>query len=344
MASISFVDKDRQWFTSTVGLPATETPRGLAFCAYAVNSPELFSIEDARADSRFRDNPLVGGHPFVRFYAGMPLLAPGGLAIGALCVFDTVPRRLTAEQAKTLAVLADNCMRVLNLRRNLGAAVFAKAVDMTSEGVTISPSSSNGASIIYANQSFLRFTGYLYQEAIGQPCTFPTGDHCPNVPRAVEQAAAKGQMTTAECHFRKKTGEMVWDRVSFIPYVDEHCNLVYMVAIHHDVTREKEAELQLQQLHVMRTTLATIDHVVKNFMNAAQLYSFQVASGNPVDARMQNAFDAALGNTRTQLAAIHGMSAFKDRRTPFGISVLDPEADTEALLAPASSYLSPGSN
>jgi PAS domain S-box-containing protein len=329
MASLSFVDKDRQWFKSRVGISAKESSRDASFCAHAINGHELFVVEDASKDARFRDNPLVLGDPNLRFYAGMPLVTAGGLALGALCVLDTVPRRLTAEQARTLNALADSATRLLNLRRNLGVAVYAKAVDMTSDGVTISAASSTGTSIVYANESFLRFTGYQYHEAINQPCAFPAVNSCPEVARALEQASAKGQMTTAECRFRTKAGDLCWDRVSFVPYVDEKGKLVYMVAVHRDITLQKEAELQVQQLHAMRTTMATVDHVVKNFMNAAQLYSMQVASGKQIEPKTQQAFDAALENTRAQLAAIHGMPAFKDRRTPFGFSLLDhePHAD-----------------
>ncbi len=326
MASLSFVDKDRQWFKSSVGLTATETSRGLSFCAHAINGQELFVVEDATRDARFRDNPFVLGDPNVRFYAGMPLVAPGGLSLGTLCVVDFVPRRLSPDQARTLTVLADSTMRILNLRRNMGIAVFAKAVDMTTDGVAIADASSGpGAKIIYANESFLRFTGYQFHDAIDQPCTFPASPGHPVVSHAFEVAARKHQMTTVEYQFPKKGGGLLWDRVSFLPYVDENGQLVYVVAIHRDISYQKEAEAQTQQLHAMRTTMATVDHVIKNFMNAAQLYSMQIAAGKQMDPQTQGAFDAALENTRHQLAAIHRMPAFKDRPTPFGISMLDSE-------------------
>lgn len=74
-------------------------------------------VEDARADARFVDNALVTGSPFMRFYAGMPIVSRDGFALGALCVIDVVPRRLTAAQEAALRTLAEQTVARLELRR-----------------------------------------------------------------------------------------------------------------------------------------------------------------------------------------------------------------------------------
>ena len=69
IALISFVDEDRQWFKSNLGLGVSETHRDYAFCAHAINTPnELFVVPDSRKDERFSDNPLVTDAPSVIFY------------------------------------------------------------------------------------------------------------------------------------------------------------------------------------------------------------------------------------------------------------------------------------
>lgn len=113
IALVSLVDADRQWFASRVGLEATETPRCDAFCAHAILKPDVFVIEDARADARFSDNPLVVGAPNIRFYAGAPICAPDGQRIGTVCVIDSEPRTLNDSEIATLRDLADLVEREL---------------------------------------------------------------------------------------------------------------------------------------------------------------------------------------------------------------------------------------
>jgi PAS domain S-box-containing protein len=118
IALISLIDQDRQWFKSKVGLEVTETPRELAFCAHAINSPkDPFIVEDARLDARFKDNPIVQGEPNVVFYAGIPLVNQENFPLGTLCVIDDQPKKLTKEQLDGLNTLSKSVINLLEIRR-----------------------------------------------------------------------------------------------------------------------------------------------------------------------------------------------------------------------------------
>jgi signal transduction histidine kinase len=117
MALISLVDAERQWFKARYGLDAESTPRDVAFCAHAIRGGETMVVEDAQKDARFAENPLVLGAPFVRFYAGAPLLTPEGHRLGTLCAIDQKPRTLDSEQHALLEQLSQLVMDLFELRR-----------------------------------------------------------------------------------------------------------------------------------------------------------------------------------------------------------------------------------
>ena len=119
IALVSLVDKDRQWFKSTVGLEAPQTPREQAFCAHAIVDNQLLVVPDATHDPRFEGNPLVTGDPHIRFYAGAPLVTGSGHGLGTLCVIDRTPRELSSDQLASLQALSRQLMAQLELRHAL---------------------------------------------------------------------------------------------------------------------------------------------------------------------------------------------------------------------------------
>ena len=119
MALVSFVDKDRQWFAAERGVGLQETPIGQSVCAYAMHAGSIFTVDDLSQDARFRDNTLVTGAPYLRFYAGAPLRTEGGEPLGTICVLDTQsrPGGLNATQERALMALGRQVMAQLELRR-----------------------------------------------------------------------------------------------------------------------------------------------------------------------------------------------------------------------------------
>ena len=107
IALLTLVDAERQWFKSVFGLgEIRETPRDVAFCAFTILGHQPLIVPDAALDERFRDNPLVTGPPYIRFYAGAPLTTSDGFNLGDLCIADVVPRVFGARESTSLVRLA----------------------------------------------------------------------------------------------------------------------------------------------------------------------------------------------------------------------------------------------
>tara|TARA_R100000406_G_scaffold40631_1_gene27108 strand:+ start:796 stop:1302 length:507 start_codon:yes stop_codon:yes gene_type:complete len=120
IALMSLVDADRQWFKAKVGLDVDETPRSVAFCAYAIQGDDVMVVEDARDDERFSRNPLVLDDPSIRFYAGAPVTAEGGDKLGTICIIDRRPRHDFSEaDREALTKLAAEVSRMLGSAKEM---------------------------------------------------------------------------------------------------------------------------------------------------------------------------------------------------------------------------------
>jgi sigma-B regulation protein RsbU (phosphoserine phosphatase) len=114
-AYVAFIDKDRQWFKSRHGICVEETARDQSFCHYTIHRNEPFIIPDTHLHPISKNNPYVIGEPYVRFYAGVPLVGPGKQKIGTFCLVDIKPRAFTEEDVARLVAFAALIEREINL-------------------------------------------------------------------------------------------------------------------------------------------------------------------------------------------------------------------------------------
>ncbi len=117
VALVSLVDAERQWFKSHHGLPISETPRSISFCAHTILRDDAFIVEDAADHPLFRNNPLVLAGPELRFYAGVALTADDGQRLGTFCIADNKPRHFPDTDAIRLRRLAAIAADELELHR-----------------------------------------------------------------------------------------------------------------------------------------------------------------------------------------------------------------------------------
>ncbi len=133
IAAVTLIEEHRQHFLARRGIEATETPRDHAFCGYTILDSQPLIVNDASHDERFADNPLVTGNPHIRFYAGAPLITAEGHGLGALCVIDDRPRKLTQSQLTVLEALARQVVTLFEMKR-----VMSQLADALSRVRTLS--------------------------------------------------------------------------------------------------------------------------------------------------------------------------------------------------------------
>ncbi|AOC97200.1 Autoinducer 2 sensor kinase/phosphatase LuxQ [Flavobacterium anhuiense] len=115
IAHISFIDENRQWFKSEIGIGVSEVPREISFCQYTILDSKMTEINDTLLNDRFKDDPNVTGGFNIRFYAGVPLTTPDGYNIGTLCAIDHEAKVLNENQRNALSIVAKHVITSLEL-------------------------------------------------------------------------------------------------------------------------------------------------------------------------------------------------------------------------------------
>ena len=146
-ASVAVIGYRDAWITSAGELPAGTAPREDSFVHYTRQAEGLFEVPDAAADERFRECELVTGALGVRSYAGCALRTSTGEALGALAVYDTTARPLSAAQRSALLLLAEQAVAGIELRSRLSEFVLLAAGPASAAPASAAPASqTDGAS------------------------------------------------------------------------------------------------------------------------------------------------------------------------------------------------------
>jgi len=171
IACISLIDKDRQWFKSSFGCDVKEIPRRNSFCEYTILENSVFEIPDTLNDRRSSNHPIVVAEPYVRYYAGVPLVDEDGFVLGSLCLFDHIPHELTENQKDIFLNLAKEVVVHLVLKKKdheilLNASRFQELLNITRVSPEIHCILDFSGKILFVNDAVTRLLDYSVEEAM----------------------------------------------------------------------------------------------------------------------------------------------------------------------------------
>lgn len=119
LAACSVITLDRRWVKASRGMEHECAERRFSICDHAIRSNNLLLVRDLEKDKRFADNPLVTGKPFLRSYAGTPLVLKSGHRIGTVCLLDTRVRDYDQTQCEMLELFGSLVLAELDAKGGL---------------------------------------------------------------------------------------------------------------------------------------------------------------------------------------------------------------------------------
>jgi len=258
---ISLVDQHRQWFKAITGLSGvSEMPREVSFCAHVILDDDILEVKDASIDARFADNPIVVGHPNIRFYAGVPLRLTTGENVGSLCVIDSKPNKLSDHQRgilKHLAIAASKALENHKLREIEKEILQSKEALLKAANYTESILQNTkepiiafmlDGSISHWNSAAEKLFGYTAEEILGQNifCLSPNG-LSGNLADLVSLVTNHPEGLSYETQRLAKSGELIAISVSMAPLFNGAGSLIGATEIIHDIRVQNEAKIQLER-------------------------------------------------------------------------------------------------
>jgi len=161
---------------------------------------------------------------------------------------------------------------------------FAAAIRATRMAMIVTDATQADNPIIFANDAFLRLTGYSRDEVIGRNCRFLQGPETdPQAVKALRAAIAAGEDIAIDILNYRKDGSAFWNALYLSPVRNDAGQIVYFFGSQLDTTDKKTVEFRardhsdgLQQIVDARTQELTqaleqktallheVDHRVKN--------------------------------------------------------------------------------
>lgn len=349
-STVTFVDKDRQWFKSEAGFGTNETGRADGFCACAILRSETLIVEDTLLDPRFAANPFVLSGPKIRFYAGAPIVAANGHVLGTVCVFDERPRRLASSQIAALESLARQVQSLLEQRKTIsrleGTLVASQQTELRLRELAAIVDSSEDAilsktldGIITSwNPGACRVLGYAADEMIGQSILklIPEELHSDET-LIIGKIKAGERIEHFETIRMAKGGRRVQVALSVSPVKDADGRVIGASKILRDISSRKRVEeslLQGEKIAAAGRMASTIAHEVNNPLEAITnlLYLLRPMISDPTGLEYLSTAEGELA--RVSNIAKQTLGFYREHASASGISIAELVSNALTVYEP----------
>lgn len=251
VAFVAFLDADRQWFKSTVGLDQTESSLAASFCTYTVDRGETVVIEDATQDDRFSESPFVTDVG-LQFYAGTPIVTPDGYEIGTFSIMAHEPRSFSERETEQLGTLAEVATNELNLRQKtqqherMARRFRAVLEDPNMLAGVLAPD----GTLLEANETSMQYVEEDRETVLGRPFwkTPWWPERLQDTVRDWIERAADGQYVDYEADLTGPGGASYSVEGTIRPVFNADGELASLVVSARDVTERREREEMLERM------------------------------------------------------------------------------------------------
>lgn len=183
--------------------------------------------------------------PFILFTGqGSEEIASEAISAG---IDEYIQKSTSREQYTVLANRVDNLVEKYRAQQEL--TVKDQAMDAAPIGILLTDPAREDNPIVYTNDGFQQLTGYTEEEILGRNCRFLQGEDTDREPIAEMREAIDAQRpVSVDVLNYRKDGTPFWNRVDIAPVYDRDGTLSRYVGFQRDVTKQKEARLELEEI------------------------------------------------------------------------------------------------
>lgn len=118
-AFISILGSDGLRITASYGITLNGEILNTPLCNRVIQGTGVYIVEDLFALPEYFNPDKNSILSKFRFYAGLPLVSSSDTYLGVLCVVDSVPRRITANQEESLRAIARQVATQFELKKSI---------------------------------------------------------------------------------------------------------------------------------------------------------------------------------------------------------------------------------